>query len=71
MFLITGSYGEYDDFNRLPIMVVPDETTAILVCEEIEKPNNQFMPLIKKIFEWIPFEDIGFSWEEIEYFTLE
>ena len=42
MFLITGSYGEYDDFNRLPIMVVPDETTAILVCEEMEKPNNQF-----------------------------
>lgn len=71
MFLIQGSYGEYDDYNHLPIMVVPDEVTAQMVVEEMGKPHNQFMPLIKEIFDYVPFEDIGFSWEEIKFFSLE
>ncbi len=71
MFLIQGSYGEYDDFNRLPVLVVPDEDTAIMVCDELHNPDNQFMDLIKTIFEYVPFEDIGFSYEEIVYFSLD
>jgi len=70
MFLIQGSYGEYDDFNRLPILIVPDEDTAIMVVEEMQRPDNQFLPLIKEIF-YVPHEDIGFSYEKIQYFTLE
>ena len=35
MFLIYGAYGEYDDFNRLPLMIVPDKDTAEMVCDEL------------------------------------
>ena len=71
MFLIMGSYGEFDDFNCLPLMVVPDKETADMVCDELCKPNNQFMSLVKKVFDYVPYKDIGWSWDEIEYFSLE
>lgn len=70
MFLIKGSYGEFDDFNCLPLMVVPDKDTANMVCDELCKPNNQFMPLVNKVFDFVPYKDIGWSWDEIEYFSL-
>ena len=70
LYLIEGCYGEYDDFNRLPLMVVSDKDTANMVCEELCKPDNMFMPLVKKIFGYVPHKDIGWSWDEIEYFSL-
>ena len=70
MFLIQGSYGEFDDFNCLPLMVVPDKDTANMVCDELCKPNNQFMPLVNKVFDFVPYKDIDWSWDEIEYFSL-
>ena len=70
MFLIYGAYGEYDDYNRLPLMVVPDKDTAEMVCDELYKPNNQFMLLVEKIFYYVPFDDICWSWVEVEYFSL-
>lgn len=70
MFLIEGSYGEYDDFEHLPLMIVSDKDTADIVCEELRNPNNQFMPLVKKIFDYVPFENIGWSWVEVECFSL-
>ena len=71
MFLIYGAYGEYDDFNRLPLMIVPDKDTANMVCEELYKSDNQFMSLVKKVFEYVPYEEIGWSWVEVEYFSLD
>ena len=70
MFLIQGSYGEFDDFNCLPLMVVPDKDTANMVCDQLCKPNNQFMPLVNKVFDFVPYKDISWSWDEIEYFSL-
>jgi hypothetical protein len=70
MFLIYGAYGEYDDFNRLPLMVVPDKETANMVCDELYKSDNQFMDLVKKVFDYVPYEEIGWSWVEVEYFSL-
>lgn len=70
MYLVYGSYGEYDDFNRLPLMVVPDKETADMVCDELYKPDNQFIDLVKKIFDYVPYEEIGWSWVEVEYFSL-
>lgn len=70
MFLIYGAYGEYDDFNRLPLMVVSDKDTANIVCEELYKSDNQFMSLVKKVFDYVPYEEIGWSWVEVEYFSL-
>lgn len=70
MFLIYGAYGEYDDFNRLPLMVVSDKDTADMVCDELRNPDNQFMPLVKKVFDYVPYEEIGWSWVEVEYFSL-
>lgn len=70
MFLIYGAYGEYDDFNRLPLMVVSDKDTADMVCDELHNPNNQFMSLVKKVFDYVPYEEIGWSWVEVEYFSL-
>ena len=58
MFLIYGAYGEYDDFNRLPLMVVSDKDTANMVCEELYKSDNQFMSLVKKVFDYVPYEEI-------------
>lgn len=71
MFLITGSYGEYDDYNCLPVMVVPDKDTVLMVIEELYNPNGQFKDLIADIFSYIPLEDLSFCWQEIKYFTLE
>lgn len=70
MFLIYGAYGEYDDFNRLPLMVVSDKDTANMVCEELYKSDNQFISLVKKVFDYVPYEEIGWSWVEVEYFSL-
>ena len=70
MFLIYGAYGEYDDFNRLPLMVVFDKDTANMFCEELYKSDNQFMSLVKKVFDYVPYEEIGWSWVEVEYFSL-
>ena len=64
------AYGEYDDFNRLPLMVVSDKDTANMVCEELYKSDNQFMSLVKKVFDYVPYEEIGWSWVEVEYFSL-
>lgn len=70
MYLIMGAYGEYDDYIRIPIMVVPDKETAQLVIEEFEKPNNQFLVLLNKIFENKNLKDVYFSYEWIEEFHL-
>lgn len=70
MYLITGAYGEYDDYTRIPIMVVPDKETAQLVIEEFEKLNNQFLVLLNKIFENKNLKDVYFSYEWIEEFHL-
>ena len=70
MFLIYGTYGEYDDFNRLPLMVVSDKDTADMVCNELYKSDNQFISLVKKVFDYVPYEEIGWFWVEVEYFSL-
>ena len=41
-----------------------------MVCEELCKPNNQFISLVNKVFDFVPYKDIGWSWDEIEYFSL-
>lgn len=65
-----GDYGEYDDYTRIPIMVVPDKETAQLVIEEFEKPNNQFLTLLNKIYENNHLDDVCFYYEWIEEFHL-
>lgn len=70
MFLITGSYGEWDDFTRHSILVVSDEDTAELVVQEMNRPNNQFIPLLREIFDKDRFDDVSFSYDEIMYFHL-
>lgn len=66
-----GSYGEWDDYTRLPIMVVSDKDTAELVIDELYKPNNQFISKLKTIFYQDNLDEISFSYEEIEYFKID
>lgn len=70
MFLISGSYGEWDDYTRLPIMVVPDKDTAELVVDELNRPNNQFISKVKALFGQENVNDICFSYDAIEYIEI-
>lgn len=44
MFLIIMSYGEYDDHNKIPIMVAPTATDAHLIADDMyENPESEYL----------------------------
>ena len=76
MFLITATHGEYDDFTATPILVVPDMDTAELVVSEMCNPNGEFRQLVDNKLGYPEgtsqgyFEQLGFSYSEIEFFEI-
>lgn len=51
MFLIIMSYGEYDDHNEIPIMIVPGKTDALLIAEDMrENPSSEYLEFARNIY---------------------
>lgn len=49
MFLIIMSYGEYDDHNKIPIMVAPTATDAHLIADDMyENPESEYLDYARK-----------------------
>ena len=60
-----------DEKKTEPIKVhIGPSIDRCMVCEELYKSDNQFMSLVKKVFDYVPYEEIGWSWVEVEYFSL-
>lgn len=76
MFLITAEHGEYDDFTSIPILIVPDKTTAELVVSEMYNPNGEFRKLIDNKHGYPEgtsegyFEQLGFSYREVDFYEI-
>lgn len=44
MHLITMSYGEYDDYNEIPILISPTITDARLIADDMnENPESEYL----------------------------
>ena len=76
MFLIIADHGEYDDYTTVPLMIVPNQETASLVCEECRNPNGEFRKLIDEKHGYPEgtseayFYGIGYSYQELPYFEI-
>lgn len=75
-YVICATYGEYDDFTRIPMFVCHMQMEADLFVEAL---NNRERPCWNKVVDYfakhfgvdymIP-DDIGFGWEEVDVMTL-
>lgn len=78
-YVISATYGEYDDFNSIPLFVCLMDVERDLFIDSLE---NHESPYYYKVVEYfhknypsMPIEscvphDIGFSWEEVEILSL-
>ena len=78
-YVICATYGEYDDFNLIPVFVCP---TAMELDLFIEALNNKEQPYWEKVVDFfakfypttdrehcVP-EDVGFESHEVDLLTL-
>ena len=80
MYLITiicgCAYGEYNDYTKHPLMIVPNEDTADLVVTECHNPDGMFHQKISEVLGYsdgIPdsvLKDCEFSYDEIELYEI-
>lgn len=52
-YLIEITYGEYDDFNHVPVFICETEVEAQLICEAIDNLDEVYMVKIRESFEYI------------------
>lgn len=73
MILISMSYGEWDDYNSIPIMVVPTLDAALLIAEDLCKgKDSEYFKYVASAYGStdIPW-DADFSCEEIAFVNIE
>ena len=61
MYVIEITYGEYDDYNHIPIMVVQSIEEASLICETIEQRDDNYLRYAEKLIDWLDFKRIDFG----------
>lgn len=78
-YVISVTYGEYDDFNSIPLFVCMMDVERDLFLEAL---NNRESPYYDKVVNYFHKEypcsdrdsciphDIGFDWKEVELLTL-
>lgn len=52
-YLIEVAYGDYDDFNHVPIFICETEAEAQLICEAIDNLNEVYIAKIRESFEYV------------------
>lgn len=71
-YLITMEYGEYDDYNSIPVMIVPDSITASLLIQDLrENPNSHYRKIVEEKYKGEIPEDAGYSWTQLPYYTID
>lgn len=71
-YLITMDYGEYSDFNSLPVMIVLDSITADLIIQDLrENSNSPYRNVVQESCRMEIPEDAGFSWKKLPYVILQ
>ena len=78
-YVISATYGEYDDFNSIPLFVCLMDMERDLFLEAL---NNRESPYYDKVVDYFHKEypcserdscvpdGIGFDWKEVELLTL-
>ena len=69
MYLIYGCYGEYDDYNEIDILIVPNEDTARIMIDEYENHESIFFKKFEKWCGKVP-SDMRFHYKEVPYFEI-
>lgn len=69
-FVIILSHGDYDDHIEAPIMIVPDEDTAILICEAIRAENPDYMGYLLSCFKGDDAVSFDVTWMELPVVTI-
>ena len=64
-FVIILSHGDYDDHIEAPIMIVPDQDTAILICEAIRAEDPDYMEYLPDCFKGDDAISFEVAWMEL------
>ena len=65
-------YGEFDDYNSIPVMIVPDSITASLLIQDLrENPNSHYRKIVEEKYKGEIPEDAGYSWTQLPYYTID
>lgn len=78
-YVISATYGEYDDFTNIPMFVCITDTERDLFLEALNSRESYYYNKVVDYFHkeypcrerdsCVP-EDIGFEWKEVELLTL-
>jgi hypothetical protein len=78
-YVICATYGEYDDFNRLPIFVCQTKMELDLFIDALYKKEQPYWSKVVDFFanmcsttarEYCVPEGLGFEWHEVDLLTL-
>lgn len=66
MYLIEMSYGEYDDYNEIPVLITPGKTDASLIVNDLnENSNSEYLAYAQKAYCANLPTDAYFSYSEL------
>lgn len=70
-FVISGTWGEYDDYTQVPMFVCNSVDEANLFCEALDNKERPFWDDVEKYFgkEYILY-DIHFIWKEVSLLKI-
>ena len=71
-FVICGTWGEYDDFTRVPMFVCHDEDEAIMFVEALNNKEEEYFEKVIDFFEEEQYvsSDIYFEYHSLEVLKL-
>lgn len=69
-FVIILSHGDYDDHIEAPIMIVPDQDTAILICEAIRAEDPDYMEYLPDCFKGDDAISFDVAWMELPVVSI-
>lgn len=71
-FVISGTWGEYDDYTKVPMFVCNSVDEAYLFCESLNAKEKPFYESVLNFFgdeKYIP-NDIFFIYDEVPILRL-
>lgn len=71
-FVISGTWGEYDDYTKIPMFVCHSEDEASLFCDSLNKSESPFFEKVIEYFGeayYVP-NDIYFVFDRVPLLEL-
>lgn len=71
MWIISVCHGEYDDYTDVPVAVVPDQITAVLIQEALENLKQPYFDqIMKNGLEYYADVDFGVNIREVPFVLI-